>query len=145
MNFVSHQNFCFALLAEMASRCSSDQPPKSVRATLLQPTPEMCASEAQQSFFTSLEPSHYKLCCLVPYPARLTQKSFRNMPELECQNSLLDVTQEMKWCALFSKTFQCISSRNALLSGSLVFMNLNYIRLIPGLVTPVWVDVIIPA
>ena len=36
MNFVSHQDFCFASLAEMASRCSSDQLPKSVRATLLQ-------------------------------------------------------------------------------------------------------------
>ena len=36
MNFVSHQNFCFAWLGEMASRCSVDQPPKSVWATLLQ-------------------------------------------------------------------------------------------------------------
>ena len=37
MNFVSDQNFCFAsLVAEMASRRSSDQLPKSVRATLLQ-------------------------------------------------------------------------------------------------------------
>ena len=36
MNFVSHPNCCFASLAGMASRCNSDQLPKSVRATLLQ-------------------------------------------------------------------------------------------------------------
>ena len=36
MNFISRQNFCFASLAEMASRCISDQLPKSVGATLLQ-------------------------------------------------------------------------------------------------------------
>ena len=36
MNFVSHQNSCFASLSELASRCSFDQQPKSVRATLLQ-------------------------------------------------------------------------------------------------------------
>ena len=35
MNFVFHQNFCFALLAERASLCSSDQLPKAVGATLL--------------------------------------------------------------------------------------------------------------
>ena len=36
MNFVSHQNSCFAPLSDLASRCSLDQQPKSVRATLLQ-------------------------------------------------------------------------------------------------------------
>ena len=36
MSFVSHQNFCFASLAETASPCSSDRLPKSVRATLMQ-------------------------------------------------------------------------------------------------------------
>ena len=35
MNCVSHQNFCFASLAEMALACSSDQLSKSVRVTLL--------------------------------------------------------------------------------------------------------------
>ena len=36
MNFVSHQNFCFASLDGMVSLCSSEQLPKSVGATLLQ-------------------------------------------------------------------------------------------------------------
>ena len=36
MNFVSHQNSCFAPLSDLASRCSFDQHSKSVRATLLQ-------------------------------------------------------------------------------------------------------------
>ena len=36
MNFVSHQNSCFALLSALASRCNFDQQPKSARATLLQ-------------------------------------------------------------------------------------------------------------
>ena len=36
MNFVSHQNSCFAPLSDLASRCSFDQQPQLVRATLLQ-------------------------------------------------------------------------------------------------------------
>ena len=35
MNFVSHQNSCFAPLSDLTSRCSFDQQPMSGRATLL--------------------------------------------------------------------------------------------------------------